>query len=318
MNFSSFLTTIATLFVMLIVGYVAGKMGIIDSVASKKFSALIIKIAQPALIISSIVGVRYSPEMLTLGLKTLTLGFAVHLFMWGIAFVACCKIKNVDERKILEFSMVFGNTGFIGTTRLSKVDIENKNYEILIMLTYCDDTSAVEDKDKNAMNKKTVTTNRYVCNGRYTALKPGTDKAPMRTDSEKLNKVFEEGQLLVYRDDVDMYIYQYENEIYWVAGKSFNFEEDGLTYIQYHLDTTRVDLLPENRVNANKYWDSLRFVFESAECLDEGFYPYRVAVQSIPSEYPVTCFWTGYQIENNWVWREFLNLDIRKISNGFE
>ena len=114
MNFSSFLTTIATLFVMLIVGYVAGKMGIIDSVASKKFSALIIKIAQPALIISSIVGVRYSPEMLTLGLKTLALGFALHLFMWGIAFLACLKIKNVDERKILEFSMVFGNTGFIG------------------------------------------------------------------------------------------------------------------------------------------------------------------------------------------------------------
>ena len=42
MNFSSFLTTIATLFVMLIVGYVAGKLGIIDSVSSKKFSALII------------------------------------------------------------------------------------------------------------------------------------------------------------------------------------------------------------------------------------------------------------------------------------
>ena len=114
MNFSSFLTTIATLFVMLIVGYVAGKLGIIDSVSSKKFSALIIQIAQPALIISSIVGVRYSPEMLVLGLKTLALGFAVHLFMWGIAFVACCRIRNMDERKILEFSMVFGNTGFIG------------------------------------------------------------------------------------------------------------------------------------------------------------------------------------------------------------
>ena len=114
MNFPSFLNTIATLFVMLIVGYVAGKMGIIDSVASKKFSALIIKIAQPALIISSIVGVRYSSEMLKIGIKTSALGFAVHLFMWGIAFLACCKIKNVDERKILEFSMVFGNTGFIG------------------------------------------------------------------------------------------------------------------------------------------------------------------------------------------------------------
>ncbi len=114
MNFSALLTTIATLFIMLIVGYIAGKTGIIDSVASKKLSALIIKIAQPALIISSIVKMQYSAENLKLGLQTLALGFAVHLFMGAIAFVACLKIKNLDERKILEFSMVFGNTGFIG------------------------------------------------------------------------------------------------------------------------------------------------------------------------------------------------------------
>ena len=114
MNFSALLTTIATLFIMLIVGYIAGKTGVIDSVASKKLSALIIKIAQPALIISSIVKMQYSAENLKLGLQTLALGFAVHLFMGAIAFVACLKIKNLDERKILEFSMVFGNTGFIG------------------------------------------------------------------------------------------------------------------------------------------------------------------------------------------------------------
>ena len=99
---------------MLIVGYIAGKTGVIDSVASKKLSALIIKIAQPALIISSIVKMQYSAENLKLGLQTLALGFAVHLFMGAIAFLACMKIKNLDERKILEFSMVFGNTGFIG------------------------------------------------------------------------------------------------------------------------------------------------------------------------------------------------------------
>lgn len=114
MNFSALLTTIATLFIMLIVGYICGKTGIIDSVASKKLSALIIKIAQPALIISSIVKMQYSAANLKLGLQTLALGFAVHLFMGVIAFVACIKIKNLDERKILEFSMVFGNTGFIG------------------------------------------------------------------------------------------------------------------------------------------------------------------------------------------------------------
>ncbi len=114
MNFTALLNTIATLFIMLIVGYIAGKVGIVDSVASKKLSNLIIKIAQPALIIYSIVKMQYSAENLELGLKTLALGFAVHLFMGGVAFFACLKIKDLDERKILEFSMVFGNTGFIG------------------------------------------------------------------------------------------------------------------------------------------------------------------------------------------------------------
>ena len=114
MDFTALLNTIATLFIMLIVGYIAGKIGIIDSVASKKLSGLIISIAQPALIISSLVKIQYSAENLALGLKTLALGFIVHLFMGLVAYIACIKIKNLDERKIIEFSMIFGNTGFIG------------------------------------------------------------------------------------------------------------------------------------------------------------------------------------------------------------
>ncbi len=114
MNFSALLTTIATLFVMLAVGYFCGKVGIIDSVASKKLSTLIIKVAQPVLIVSSILKIAYSPENLTLGAKTLALGFGLHLFMGVVAFFACIKIKDLDERKIVEFSMIFGNTGFIG------------------------------------------------------------------------------------------------------------------------------------------------------------------------------------------------------------
>jgi len=114
MNFTAFLNTIATLFVMLGVGFAAGKLKIIDSVASKKLSNVIIQIAQPALIISSLVKMEYSAENLSLGLKSFIFGITVHLFMGAVAYIACLKIKNLDERKILEFSMIFGNTGFIG------------------------------------------------------------------------------------------------------------------------------------------------------------------------------------------------------------
>ena len=54
MDFSAFLNTIITMFIILIVGYVLGKKDVITKSASKNLSKLIISIGQPALIINSI------------------------------------------------------------------------------------------------------------------------------------------------------------------------------------------------------------------------------------------------------------------------
>ena len=112
--FDSLLTMIATLFILLAVGFLSGKLNIIDGVASKRLSALILKIAQPALIVESLIGMEYSRENLILGLEALALGFVVHAFMGLVAYLACIKIKDLDERKITEFAIIFGNCGFIG------------------------------------------------------------------------------------------------------------------------------------------------------------------------------------------------------------
>ncbi|MBO5882994.1 MAG: AEC family transporter [Clostridia bacterium] len=114
MEFIPFLNTIGALFIMLSVGFFAGKIGIIDGVASKRLSKLIINIAQPALHIHALIGVEYSPETLKLGLISLGLGFGIHAFVAVAAFLACFKFKVADERKITELAMVFGNCGFIG------------------------------------------------------------------------------------------------------------------------------------------------------------------------------------------------------------
>ncbi len=68
-------------------------------------------------------------DNLKLGLKTLALGFAVHLFMALVAYVACVRIKKIDERKILEFSMIFGNTGFIGIPILGALFPKNGAFQ---------------------------------------------------------------------------------------------------------------------------------------------------------------------------------------------
>lgn len=121
MNLTPFFHTIISMFVLLIIGFIAGKTKIIDSIASKKLSALIIKVGQPALIIYSLVKVidkDMKPEealgMVKLGMQTLLFGFAVHIAMAVVAFLVCLKFKDIDERKLTEFTMIFGNVGFLG------------------------------------------------------------------------------------------------------------------------------------------------------------------------------------------------------------
>jgi len=114
LDFNSFLNTTAALFLMLGIGFAAGKFNIIDSVASKRLSKLILSIAQPALIIHSLTKTPYSPEKLKLGGLTFLFGFALMAFSALIAYIACVKVKNMDERKLMEFAMNFGNVGFIG------------------------------------------------------------------------------------------------------------------------------------------------------------------------------------------------------------
>ena len=114
MDFSAFLNTVITMFVILIVGFVLGKIKVIDSAASKMLSKLIVTVAQPALIINSIISSPYSADNLKLAAISLIFAFAMHFIMAIIAFVACIKLKEADERKITEFAMLMGNCGFIG------------------------------------------------------------------------------------------------------------------------------------------------------------------------------------------------------------
>ena len=113
-DFVPFLYTVITLFVMLIVGYVAGKTGIVNDTASKNLSKLIISIGQPALIIYSVIRMEYSSENLILGLSTLGFGFAIHIVLALLSFLACFRFRDLNERKITEFAAIFANVGFIG------------------------------------------------------------------------------------------------------------------------------------------------------------------------------------------------------------
>lgn len=114
LDYTSLLTIIATLFLLMACGFFARKAGIIDEVASKRLSSLIINIGQPMMIIAALVKAEFSYENLRDGLLIVVIGLGVHAIMAVLAFVFCVGFKDLDERKITEFSLVFTNTGFIG------------------------------------------------------------------------------------------------------------------------------------------------------------------------------------------------------------
>lgn len=114
MNFSALLTIIATMFLLMSCGFFARKRGIIDDVASKRLSSLIIKIGQPMMIISALAEAEFSAEDLKDGLVVLGMGMVLNTLVGGMAFLLCKGFKDLDERKITEFSLMFTNGGFIG------------------------------------------------------------------------------------------------------------------------------------------------------------------------------------------------------------
>lgn len=114
MSITSLVSTIATLALLLIIGWIAGKLGYVDAVSTERLSTLIVKIGQPFLIINSLISQEYSAENLKTGLKILLLGLCLHAFMACLAFLFSRKIKDFDEQKLSEYAMFLANCGFIG------------------------------------------------------------------------------------------------------------------------------------------------------------------------------------------------------------
>lgn len=114
MSLASLLSTVATLALLLIIGFGAGKLGYVDALSTERLSTLIVKIGQPFLIINSLISQEYSSENLKTGLKILALGLCLHAFMALIAFLLARPVKDFDEQKLSEYSMFFANCGFIG------------------------------------------------------------------------------------------------------------------------------------------------------------------------------------------------------------
>ncbi len=115
LDINALIVVVATLTVLLVVGFACRKLGIIDNSASKRLSKLILMIGQPAMLIYSMSNAQYSEENVKMAWIMLGLGFVFHGVLAVLAyFMALPYIKNLDEEKISEFSFMFANCAFIG------------------------------------------------------------------------------------------------------------------------------------------------------------------------------------------------------------
>ena len=112
--------TMLKLFLLLILGFVLFKCHIFDEYTNKKISALIVNVASPMLIISSIAGVEGSNKSIVF----LMIGAGILMY---IGFIILGKIINrifpfpKKDWPVYECMVVFANTGFMGYTVLLDV-----------------------------------------------------------------------------------------------------------------------------------------------------------------------------------------------------
>lgn len=114
-----------------------------------------------------------------------------------------------------------------------------------------------------------------------------------------LESVIDGGTLMVYNSEYDTYIYQIQDQFYWIIGADFDAS------IIYHLYTDEPDNLPEDRLQYG--FDNRGFRIGSEKELTETMNcgKYRVFSDIIPDDYHVTAIAVGMNKGPDIFWREY-------------
>ncbi len=110
---------VGILFVMVAVGYVCTKMGVLTEKGTSEITSLILWIVTPCLIISSFLSADSGVNMTTLGISALTAALA-HVIPIALSL---CLFRKADpaRRKTMRFALIFSNAGFMGVPLVQSV-----------------------------------------------------------------------------------------------------------------------------------------------------------------------------------------------------
>ncbi|HIT32454.1 MAG TPA: AEC family transporter [Candidatus Enterenecus stercoripullorum] len=104
--------SVLTLFLLMAVGFVLGKWGLLTGQTLSQMSQLLLRVVTPAIIIDSFAMERTSAldrQLLTAG-AALAGTYALYMLLSTVMF----RRRDPDERGILRFASIYGNKGFMG------------------------------------------------------------------------------------------------------------------------------------------------------------------------------------------------------------
>ena len=194
----------------------------------------------------------------------------------------------------------YSKCGFTATIDCDDMDLQTTSYRLAI-------------KPNVQETPKAILTNIYITKGGVSYTDP-RQSPKLDTEGTDLDRIVNGGVRLVSRPDVNCYVYQLGDKLYWIADEGFAFCENGSTYIQYQMDTTQIDRLPAERLENNWFWSNIGGYFEQYEITDQiNCGKYRVSVRDIPKDYSVTSITTGYHDGENWIWEELFRLNYQML-----
>lgn len=105
-------TQVLILFILMAVGFVATKVGLITEKGSAQLVDLLLYIVTPAVIINAFLQMEYTKERLTYIVIMAGCVLLVHLLGFAVALPVFCRAP-LQQKSILRLSVVFSNCGFM-------------------------------------------------------------------------------------------------------------------------------------------------------------------------------------------------------------
>ena len=107
------LQQVGILFVLIVIGYVCGKTGVVTSDGKKVLSNFLIKAIVPAMIVNAYLNMEFNPQILTNLLQAFGLSFGSIFFAMLVSFLLLWKMKT-PNKKVLWFAWSYSNAAYMG------------------------------------------------------------------------------------------------------------------------------------------------------------------------------------------------------------